>query len=169
MSFKSRQRSAVQRGEGFEAEIWAVAEKSPDFTSRMIMKLTKQPYSHVLFYFNDRDGKNKIVHAVAPAVRKETAEFTAEFLKTHTIVVKNKVQFTCTKEYFCGYINCSEGTDYGQLSYFFIKWGWKLFKGGKQHPVCSTFIARILHYESNCTLPVEIGRCQPSHVVQASS
>jgi len=92
----------------YEVEVWCVAEMNPDFGSRMIMKFTKRPFSHVLFYYEDRDNKFKIAHAVAPAVKKEKPEYTDEMLKDHIIVYKQKIKLNCTKEYFCGYVNGSE-------------------------------------------------------------
>jgi len=126
-----------------------MAEKKPDFISRMVMRVDKAPYSHVLVRFNDRFGVDSIYHATGKGVHIQPFR---NYLDTHKIVYSKVVHLKCTNQFFWGYISGSDGKEYSRWQIFRIFTGVSWFKNGKAKMICSETVGELLHYHSKYQL-----------------
>lgn len=140
--------------------LW-VYEKTPDFVSRMVMKMDKAPFSHVMVQFKDRFGVPSIYHATGEGVNIIPLK---GYMATHGVYGRMKVQLKMTKEFFWGYISGSDGKEYSHWQLVRIATGVKMFKNGKQKMICSETVGELLHFYSSWKLSGERDLWTPKYL-----
>lgn len=132
-----------------KVQICWMAEKKPDFVSRMIMKYDKSDFSHVLIRFMDRHGLDSIYHATGRGVHIEPFD---PYLHNHKVVSFKKIELDISQEFFWGYVSGSDGKEYSRWQIVRIFTGINLFKNNKTKMICSETVGELMHFYSDYKL-----------------
>lgn len=119
-----------------------VAEKHPDFVSRLIMDKYKTNYSHVLIEYED-NGVPHIFHATGRGVHIMKGCELLKYHHSHNVVSFEDIRLDVSKDFFLGFVKGSSGKEYSQSQIAAIATG-GVQENGDEKMICSELVGVVL-------------------------